>query len=282
MLDNRIYTFLTLCQEMNYRKTAERLNMTQPAVTQHIHYLENQYRCKFFDYKGRKLTKTSACHSLEKHARALVSNDNSFRQSIDSRQIQKISIGATKTIGDYFLQEAVHHLLDNENIQLDLQVDNTEHLLAKLNSLDLDLLLVEGYFNKNDYAHKLIKRSKLVGICSLDHPFSGKEIGMRDFFDEHIILREEGSGTRAVLEQALHQQCFSIDSFGRKSFISSFKLIEESVAAGHGISFVYDTIANSNPNLGVFTVKGPEIFHEFNYVYLLGTNVNHIIDNLNL
>lgn len=282
MLDNRIHTFLTLCQEMNYRKTAEKLNMTQPAVTQHIHYLENQYNCKFFDYSGRKLSKTPACHSLEKHARALLFNDNSFRQSIDSRQVQKISIGATKTIGDYFLQDAVIDMLDNENIQLEFEVDNTEHLLAKLNSLDLDLLLVEGYFDKNDYAHKLIKKAKLVGICSLDHPFSGKKVGMRDFFGEHIFLREEGSGTRAVLEQALHQQGFSIDSFVRKSFISSFKLIEAAVAAGHGISFVYDTIANSNENLGVFTIDGPEIFHEFNYVYLLGTNVDHIIDNLNL
>ena len=43
MIDSRMETFLTLCRVMNYRKTAELLNMTQPAVTQHIHYLENHY-----------------------------------------------------------------------------------------------------------------------------------------------------------------------------------------------------------------------------------------------
>lgn len=44
MIDYRIKTFLVLCDTMNYRKTAEILNMTQPAVTQHIHFLENEYK----------------------------------------------------------------------------------------------------------------------------------------------------------------------------------------------------------------------------------------------
>ena len=50
MLDYRIYTFLTLYDEMNYRRTAEKLNMTQPGVTQHIHYLEKHYGAKLFEY----------------------------------------------------------------------------------------------------------------------------------------------------------------------------------------------------------------------------------------
>ena len=50
MLDYRIYTFLTLFKEMNYRKTAEKLNMTQPGVTQHIQYLEKHYGVKLFEY----------------------------------------------------------------------------------------------------------------------------------------------------------------------------------------------------------------------------------------
>ena len=58
MLDYRVSTFLTLYDEMNYRRTAERLNMTQPGVTQHIHYLENYYGVKLFEYNGRTLSRT--------------------------------------------------------------------------------------------------------------------------------------------------------------------------------------------------------------------------------
>ena len=53
MLDYRVLTFLALYDEMNYRRTAEKLNMTQPGVTQHIHYLENYYGVKLFEYDGR-------------------------------------------------------------------------------------------------------------------------------------------------------------------------------------------------------------------------------------
>ena len=66
MLDYRIDTFMVLCREMNYRKTAEILRMTQPGVTQHIHFLENHYGVRLFTYDGRRLTRT-------KHAEALAS-----------------------------------------------------------------------------------------------------------------------------------------------------------------------------------------------------------------
>ena len=58
MLDYRVLTFLALYDEMNYRKTAEKLNMTQPGVTQHIHFLEHYYGIKLFEYDGRTLSKT--------------------------------------------------------------------------------------------------------------------------------------------------------------------------------------------------------------------------------
>lgn len=59
MLDHRIYTFLTLYDEMNYRRTAEKLNITQPGVTQHIQFLENEYGIKLFEYDGHILKKTN-------------------------------------------------------------------------------------------------------------------------------------------------------------------------------------------------------------------------------
>ena len=58
MLDFRMDTFLNLCGTMNYTKTAKKLCITQPAVTQHIHYLEHYYGCRLFEYKNKTLTLT--------------------------------------------------------------------------------------------------------------------------------------------------------------------------------------------------------------------------------
>lgn len=54
MLDFRIDTFITACKHFNFTKTAEELNITQPAVSQHIKYLEKHYQCKLFIYQGKK------------------------------------------------------------------------------------------------------------------------------------------------------------------------------------------------------------------------------------
>ena len=68
MTGDRIETFLTLCRLMNYRRTAEELNMTQPAVTQHIHYLEERYGCRLFLYDRRTLKMTPEAEALKKYA----------------------------------------------------------------------------------------------------------------------------------------------------------------------------------------------------------------------
>ena len=54
MLDHRVLTFLTVCEEMNYTKAAERLHMTQPAISQQIQYLESYYQVKLFSFQGKK------------------------------------------------------------------------------------------------------------------------------------------------------------------------------------------------------------------------------------
>ena len=87
MLDYRIDTFLTLCECMNYRKTAEILHISQPAVTQQIHYLENQYGQKLFEYENRRLVKTEAAAVLEKYARAAKLQEKDLREKLENKPI---------------------------------------------------------------------------------------------------------------------------------------------------------------------------------------------------
>ena len=66
MLDFRIDTFLCVCKYLNFTKAANELNITQPAVSQHIHYLENEYGVKLFSQEGKKLLITDSGKLLYK------------------------------------------------------------------------------------------------------------------------------------------------------------------------------------------------------------------------
>ncbi len=272
MFDARIHTFLTLCACMNYHLTAEQLHMSQPAVTQHIQHLEGQYGVKLFSYEARKLSKTPAGEALEQHARSVLYNDVAFRRQLQTPRPQRVAIGATKTIGEYTLRETILSLLARADIALDLVIDNTENLLHKLHSFQVDLLLVEGYFDQQAYAFTPFRAVELLGICAQNHPFAGKTVPIDALFAEQLLLREEGSGTRAVFEHHLAHHGYHTEHFPRKAYISSFRMIEEAVGAGMGISFVYDVIAKSNPRLSSFRLTSGGIWHKFQFVYLKDTD----------
>lgn len=80
MLDYRVLTFLALYDEMNYRRTAEKLNMTQPGVTQHIHYLENYYGVKLFEYDGRTLSRTKNAQRLKRYFDSIKAEEADIRE----------------------------------------------------------------------------------------------------------------------------------------------------------------------------------------------------------
>lgn len=277
MLDYRIETFLLLCQLMNYRKTAEALGITQPAVTQQIHFLEKKYGTKLFEYRNSRLNKTEAAVLLEQHCRAMMLQDQLLRKKFGS-QMRELKIGATKTIGDYVLKDEIEQFLRQDRTALKLVVDNTERLLQQLDRRELDFAVVEGYFDRGQYDNRLLREEPFVGICPKDHPFSGQEVTLEELFQETIIHREEGSGTRAILEQKLQGYNESLERFKRQICISSFAVILDLVKKGFGVSFVYEVLANSDPGIAKFSIKNEPIVRQFNIVYLKHADLQEQID----
>ena len=277
MVDYRMDTFLILCQLMNYRKTADALGITQPAVTQQIHFLEREYGCKLFTYQNSRLKKTDAAVTLEKYARAMRLQDQYVREKLGSG-VRELKIGATKTIGDYVLKEDIFRYLKKDDHALSLVVDNTEHLLKMLDENELDFAVIEGYFDRSQFDSRLYRKEPFVGICPIDHPFAGKEVTLEELFKETIIHREAGSGTRAILEQKLQGYNESLDRFKRQICISSFPLILDMVKNGFGVSFVYEVLADSDPGVAKFTIEGEPIIREFNIVYLKYADLQEKID----
>ncbi len=278
MIDNRMYTFLELCNTMNYHKTAENLNMTQPAVTQHVKHLENIYGCKLFEYTNKKLFKTNKCLELEKYTRSIISLNITAIQELSTSEKVKINIGATKTIGEYLLKNALRSFIFEDNCEITVTIDNTEVLLNKLNHFELDLLMLEGYVDKGKYKHQKISNELIVGICSLSHPFANTEVCLSEIFLQNTVLREQGSGSRAVFESFLTQKGYSIDHFKNKTILSSNSLIEYAVQNNFAISFVYDVIPHNNSNLATFNIKDSKITHEFNYIFLNEEKAKKAID----
>ncbi|MCI7768104.1 MAG: LysR family transcriptional regulator [Oscillospiraceae bacterium] len=268
MTDTRIETFLTLCRVMNYRKTAEELNMTQPAVTQHIHYLENYYNCRLFIYDRKSLRMTPEAEMLKKYAENVSCQEKRLKALLSEKSGCHLSIGATKTIGEYVISEHICAFLGDSANRISVNVDNTERLLEALSRGEIDFAIIEGYFDSSRYASRLYRKEPFVGICGERHPFAGRVVSSEDVLNEELILREEGSGTREILRQLLAGENISFSRFPRITSVSSFGLAARILEKGMGISFAYRAVREQEKGLAEFMVRGWDIVREFNYVYL--------------
>ncbi len=282
MLDHKIYTFLALCKNMNYRVTAEQLNMTQPAVTNHIHQLENEYKCKLFIYQNRVLYKTEHAQFLEEYARSAEYNSQKISNKLASQQTDTLRIGATRTIGSFIVNSKIKSLINQNDINLDYIVDNTSNLLSQLRDGRLDFAFIEGYIDKTEFVFQPFRVEKVVGICSKDHPFANQVVDIDEIFANRLILREDGSGTREAFERVLSKFNYTINSFRRIIKSTSMALIREFVEDGLGISFAYESATKNSENLATFNLKNIDYSHEFTCIYLKDTEkskyLSHFLD----
>lgn len=273
MLDFRIETFLTLCETLNFTKAAKLLNITQPAVTMHIRYLEQQYGVKLFLYSGKTLSLTEKGKQLRKYAISMRNDSRKIAEEMSKENDSTIllKIGATKTIGEFVIAPVICRFLrENPNYNIKLAVDNTRNLFSMLESGNLDFLIVEGFFDKTAYDYDLYKIVDYYGICGKDNKFANKCATIEQLFGENIIVREKGSGTRDIFEQILSENNFTLENFRRITEISDFSVINRLVAENQGISFLYEPAAKSAEKMGAVQLKieGLRIKREFNYVFL--------------
>ena len=268
MIDSRIKTFLTLCKVMNYRKTAEILNMTQPAVTQHIHYLEEEYGCRLFIYDRRSLKMTPEAEILKKYAENVIYQDKKLRCELTQNDCVMLSVGATKTIGEYVISDHVSSFLSNPNNSISINVDNTENLILLLSEGKIDFALIEGFFDRSRFASKLYRNEPFVGLCGANHPFADRTVSLDDIWNEHLILREEGSGTRNILAQLLSVRNHTFNEFRQITTVNSFGLITSLLENNNCITFAYRAVGECNKTLAKFRLEGFDITREFNYIYL--------------
>ena len=270
-MDQKLETFLALCKTMNYRRAAEALHLTQPAVTKQMQSLEAQYGVKLFSYDDRKLRKTAQGEILERYAIGLRYNDAELTRLLSQKPKTLLRIGATKSIGDYILIPEIKRFMAQPENELFFTVDNTQHLLSQLDAGELDFVVLEGIFDKRRYDCFLLREEPYIGICAANHPWNGKQVSLETLFTERLILREPGSGTRNILERELTQQGYTVGAFSSRVCVSSFKIIRELVASGCGVSFLYEAVVGEEPQFGKFSAPPLTGQHELNVVFLKNT-----------
>lgn len=273
MLDFRMETFLTVYEYMNFTHAAEKLNLTQPAVSQHIKYLEKEYDSPLFVRDKKKLRLTPAGEILRSALETMRNDENTLKKRMKESLTQKrvLTFGVTMTIGEYAIVPALAKFIQvHPDTDFHIRYGNTQKLLSLLCDGLIDFAIVEGYFKGDNYQTRIFQSEEYIAVTSKDHVFQKPVTTLRDLTSERLLLREHGSGTRAILTKTLALKNMSIYDFPHIIEVENIHTIVSLLCEDCGISFLYKAAVEKEIQQGILKqipLSDFMVMHDFTFIW---------------
>lgn len=279
--------FIAVAETGKMGLAAKQLFIAQPTVSQVIADIEESYGVQLFERLSKKLYITDAGRQLLSYARHIVSLFDEMECSLRNASAQvRLKLGATITVGACVLTQAVRRFeASYPPAQVQVFVDNTQVIEQMLLRSQLDLALAEGAITHPDLVVRPVIQDELVLVCGAGHPFAERaSLTAADLQGQAFVLREEGSGTRAMLEEYLKENGVTIDP---KWVCHSADSILNAVADGQGLTLISRLLAGPlvrQGRLHQLPLQGAALGRTFNLVYhknkYLSDPLRHLMETI--
>jgi len=239
MFSQKLQIIEAIVQTHSYSLAAERLYMTQPAISMQMKQLEHNIGVKLFERQGKRIMLSSAGKDIYPQIQQLIEGYGILIQDIHaSKDLHKgrIKVSATTTSNHLITQMIAHFSKQNSNITVELKINNRHNLVQQLQDFEPDLVLMGETPPKLDLVSERLIPNPLVVIANPDHALAGqKNISLDTIAQEDFAVREPGSGTRDSI--ATHFEEHNT-VFNSSLELGSNEAIKHAVAAGLGIGIV--------------------------------------------
>jgi len=237
---NHLALFHAVAQAGGISRGAERLHVSQPAVSKQIKELEDALGIHLLERLPRGSRLTDGGKLLAQYVqRMAVVEEETARAIEEFRGLKRgrLAVGASTTIGAYLLPQVFGEFhRQHPDIELQLEIANTETIQNQLMEGSIEVGLTEGLMEAEHLDSEVFHEDELVAIAPRGHPLlKQKRITARELCREPFILREAGSGTRAVVERALGKRGLTVKPV---LSLASPEAIKRAVIAGVGVAIV--------------------------------------------
>ena len=274
MLDPRLYTFLTLCQTKSFTKTAEKLHITQPAVSHHLKYLEEYYDTKLYTYNNRKFHLTPSGNTLYQYVNSVYSDSERIKEQLSllSSSPKELRLGAEQAAGESFLPYLIIAFMrEYPDYKIRIVTDYCDKLSRMLNEGELDFFLMDGIVSKTRHDYYELCSSTIC-VCSPEHPLAEKHVSVEDIYDNTLILGADKTPSRRRLETIFRDNHISTMLFANLIEISnSLTIVKQLLLQNIGISFLFKSgVARElkNGTLQQIYIDNYYEFHTYNLISL--------------
>lgn len=244
---DQLRIFIAVADRGHVTRAAAALGMTQSAASAAIAALENRYRTKLFDRVGRGIELTEKGKLFVVEARAVLDRAalaQSVLDDLSSLTSGTVAIAASHTIASYWLPRrltAFHAA--NPGVRLDIVIRNTREVERAVVAGEAHLGLVEGPTQHAALVRQQVDIDRLVLVVGSSHPpLPVNAEGRLELRDIPWVVREQGSGTRRVLEDLAAREGLSIDDLRIFLVLPGNEAIREAVEAGAGATIISEQV----------------------------------------
>jgi DNA-binding transcriptional LysR family regulator len=278
-MDTRqLAAFCAVVERKSFSQAAERLGVTQPAVSLQVRSLEKRLGRKLLDRSGRRVEPTEAGLALYRGAQRMLALEGQLIDELDAGQDGELggtlevgaSTGPGSTVVPVLLCEFQH---ENPGVAVSLSISDTQSVVDRVAERELELGVVGAARRHRGVVFEPFFRDEVVLACPPGHRFAGRSVSLEELREEPLIVMQEGAGVRQVIEDELRRAGTRLRDLEPRLELGLQESVKSAVAAGHGVTFISRTAIEADLAAGTLEtarVKGLEPSREISLVRSAG------------
>jgi DNA-binding transcriptional LysR family regulator len=243
-MDTRqLAAFCAVVERRSFSQAAERLGVTQPAVSLQVRALEQRLGTQLLDRSGRRVEPTEAGLRLYRGAQRLLALEEQLVAEVAEQGGEELTgsfeIGASTGPGGIVLSQLLCEFgARHGRLHVTLWVFDTQTIVERVAARELELGVVGAARRHRGVAFEPFFRDPVVLVCPPDHAFAGKTITVEALRDDNLIVMQEGAGVRQLLEDELRRGGSRLRDLGVRYELGLQESVLSAVRGGYGVTFI--------------------------------------------
>lgn len=292
----QLETFVEVSKLKSFSKAAEKLFITQPTVTNHIQNLEKELGTLLINRFGKNITLTDAGNMLYKYAINILNSCEMAKFDLATYQgkIQgHLQVYSSSVPRKYLLPIIISNFINTyPNVSFSISDKDSKNVVKGILDGETDFGILGARYPSNNLEYIDLMEDKLVLVTPNTSKYPGQNfstISKEVLFYSNLLFREDGSGTRSLIESTFQQSEIPMDKLNISAYIEDTETIKELISLGVGIGFLSEKAIHTDIQSGrykVFYIDGLDFSRKFYFAYhknrqlspLSETFKNYILD----
>ncbi len=286
-MDTRqLAAFCAVVERRSFSQAAERLGVTQPAVSLQVRALEKRLGTQLLDRSGRRVEPTESGWRLYRGAQRLLALEDqivsdvalSGEGELTGDLVLGASTGPAAIVVPVLLGEFQR---ENAGVRVFLTVSDTHTVIERVAVRELELGIVGASRRHRGVRFEPFFSDEVILACPSGHPFAGRTVTLDELREESLILMQEGAGVRQIVEDALRRRGVRLRDLDVRLELGLQESVRRAVEAGYGVTFISRTAVESDLEAGTLAearVQGLEATREISLASAAGRARTRVAD----